>query len=108
MIGIEAHKRDAIRGGKKDGQAQGKANLIKASTYANSNLRYHLDERHKLTEDGYSKTADCGTGKQDQGVRWVQARFADEPYRHLGAPCVSLESCHSPRPIGDIPGSDES
>lgn len=32
-----------------------KAKLIKASIYASKNLCYHLDGRHKLSEDGYTK-----------------------------------------------------
>jgi len=38
-----------------------RARLIKASVYANKNLRYHLDKRYKLTEDGYSKATDTVT-----------------------------------------------
>jgi len=87
-----------------------KANLIKASTYANSNLRYHLDERHKLTEDGYSKTADTVArgSKIKEFVGYRLDSLTRELYRHLRPLCASLESCHSPRPISDIRGSDES
>ena len=35
-----------------------RAKLIKASIYASKNLCYHLDERHKLTEDRYTKATD--------------------------------------------------
>ena len=35
-----------------------KAKLIKASIYASKNLCYHLDERHKVAEDGYTKDTD--------------------------------------------------
>lgn len=34
------------------------AKMIKTSIYASKNLCYHLDARHKRTEDGYSKTTD--------------------------------------------------
>ena len=34
------------------------AKSVKASIYANRNLCYHLDERHKRFEDGYSKITD--------------------------------------------------
>ncbi|KAF9790368.1 hypothetical protein BJ322DRAFT_1168850 [Thelephora terrestris] len=34
------------------------AKLIKASIYASKNLCYHLDERHKRSEDEYSKATD--------------------------------------------------
>lgn len=32
-----------------------RAKYIKASIYASKKLCYHLDERHKATEDGYAK-----------------------------------------------------
>ena len=52
----------------------------------------------------------CGTGKQDQGVRWVQARIADKgvvptpqgPYVRLLNLVIHFW------PISDIPGSEES
>ena len=41
--------------GKRD---KNEAKLIKATIYVSKNLCYHLDDRHKITEDGYSKTTD--------------------------------------------------
>jgi hypothetical protein len=35
-----------------------RAKFIKACLYASKHLCYHLDDRHKFTEDGYKKATD--------------------------------------------------
>ena len=70
-----------------------RAKLIKASIYANKNLCYHLDNRHKRTEDGYSKPTDTMAwgSKIKEFVKYKRSLLANEAGKHLRAPmCVRL------------------
>jgi len=68
-----------------------KAKLIKASIYASKNLCYHLDGRHKITEDGYSKTTDAVAwgNKIKEFVQYKLDTLKSELSRYLRDPmCV--------------------
>ena len=76
------------KGGRTD---KHRAKLIKASIYANRNLCYHLDGRHKLTEDGYSKAADTAAwgSKIKELVEYRVDLLTRELCQHLRDPvCV--------------------
>lgn len=71
------------------------AKLIKASVYANKNLRYHLDERHKKSEDGYSKATDtmAWADKIKSFVGYKLDPLVREISKHLRAPmCAGFSS----------------
>ena len=56
--------------------------------YASKNLCYHLDGRHKPTEDGYSKATDTvawGT-KIKEFVKYKRSLLTSEVGRYLKAP----------------------
>ena len=69
------------------------AKLIKASIYASKDLCYLLDDRHKRSEDGYSKATDT-VAWADKIKNFVQYKL--DPLtkglsKHLRAPmCVGL------------------
>ena len=68
-----------------------RAKLIKASIYASTNLCYHLDGRHKPTEDGYSKTTDTAAWeKKIKGfVEYKRSLLTNEAAKYLWSPmCV--------------------
>ena len=77
-----------------------KAKLIKASIYASKNLYYHLDDRHKLGEDGYRKDTDAAAweNKTKEFVKYKLDQLTKELSRHLKPPmCVSFSwTFHSP------------
>ena len=68
-----------------------RAKLIKESVYASKNLCYHLDERHKRANDGYSKTTDTvACAKKIKGfVGYKHSLLTNEVAQYLRAPmCV--------------------
>ena len=71
-----------------------KAKLIKASIYASKNLCYHLDGRHKLSEDGYTKATDTVAwgNKIKEFVEYRLDLLTRELGRHLRAP-MYVQSC---------------
>ena len=83
--------------------------MIKASIYASKNLCYHLDDRHKRTEDGYSKATDTEAwGKKIKELtQYKRELLTKELNRYLKAPmCVdSLGSHHSP--LADRPNDPQ-
>ena len=74
-----------------------KAKLVKASIYASKNLCYHLDGRHKLSEDGYTKATDTVAwgSKIKEFVEYRPDLLIKELSRYLRTPmCVGF-SCIS-------------
>ena len=68
-----------------------RAKLIKASIYASRDLCYHLDGRHKLTEDGYRKATDtvAWRNKIKEFVEYKLESLTKEVGRYLRPPmCV--------------------
>lgn len=65
-----------------------RAKLIKTSIYASKNLCYHLDARHRLTEDRYSKTTDtiAWGNKIKEFVGYRLDLLTRELYQYLNAP----------------------
>jgi len=67
--------------------------LIKASIYASKNLCYHLDARHKRTEDGYTKSTDTVAWGNNikEFAQYKLDRLTKELGLHLRAPmCVTF------------------
>ena len=65
--------------------------MIKASIYASTNLCYHLDGRHKPTEDGYRKTTDTTAWEKKikEFAEYKRSLLTNEVAKHLRAPmCV--------------------
>ena len=73
---------------KAGGLDKNRAKLIKAGLYASKNLCYHLDERHKRAEDGYSRTTDTAAwGKKiKEFVEYKRSLLTKEVARYLRAP----------------------
>ena len=73
---------------KAGGVDKNRAKLIKAGLYASKNLCYHLDDRHKRTEDGYSKTTDTmAWGKKiKEFVQYKRSLLTKEVARYFRAP----------------------
>ena len=65
-----------------------RAKLIKASMYASTNLCYHLDGRHKPTEDGYRITTNTAAWewKIKEFVGYKRSLLTEEMAKHLRAP----------------------
>ena len=65
-----------------------RAKLIKASIYASTNLCYHLDGRHKPTEDGYRKTTDTTAWEKKikEFVEYKRSLLTKEVAKNLRAP----------------------
>lgn len=64
------------------------AKLVKASIYASKNLYYHLDERHKKSEDGYSKATDTAAWANNikTFAKYKLDLLTKEVSNHLRAP----------------------
>ena len=62
--------------------------MIKTSIYSSKNLCYHLDERHKRSEDGYSKIIDtvAWADKIKKFVGHKLEPLTKEVSKHLRAP----------------------
>ena len=80
-----------------------RAKLIKASMYASTNLCYHLDPRHKPTEDGYRKTTDTAAWEKKikEFVEYKRSLLTKEVAKHLRAPMYVGSSWVLLSPLAD-------
>ena len=78
---------------KTGGPDRNRAKMIKACIYASRKLCYHLDTRHKRTEDGYAKSTDAVAWGNNikEFASYKLDPLTKELGRHLRAPmCVGF------------------
>ena len=63
-----------------------RAKLIKASMYASTNLCYHIDGRHKPTEDGYRITTNTAAVMRNLGSNTSRNKLVLEKKKKKKAP----------------------